>query len=124
MSLELRPTPTDGYPTSTSEQQFETEESITNLILSTKTPLTLNRQTHLSWIARLFFQGFPAKYTSQDASQPWLLYWVTQSFQMLGAALDAGSQQRAIDTIMLYQSPEGGFAGGPGQFPHLLPTYA
>ena len=25
---------------------------------------------------------------------------------------------------MACQNPEGGFGGGPGQFPHLLPTYA
>lgn len=31
---------------------------------------------------------------------------------------------RAINTIMALQHPFGGFAGGPGQFPHLLPTYA
>jgi protein farnesyltransferase subunit beta len=28
--------------------------------------------------------------------------------------------------IMIYrcQSPKGGFGGGPGQYPHLAPTYA
>lgn len=31
---------------------------------------------------------------------------------------------RCIDTIMACQHPGGGFSGGPGQFPHLLPTYA
>ena len=31
---------------------------------------------------------------------------------------------RTIDTLLAMQHPEGGFAGGPGQFAHLLPTYA
>ena len=31
---------------------------------------------------------------------------------------------RAIATLLALQHPSGGFAGGPGQFPHLLPTYA
>ena len=31
---------------------------------------------------------------------------------------------RAIDTIMGWQHPDGGFGGGPGQAAHLLPTYA
>jgi protein farnesyltransferase subunit beta len=31
---------------------------------------------------------------------------------------------RAIDTIMQWQHPDGGFGGGPGQAAHLLPTYA
>lgn len=26
--------------------------------------------------------------------------------------------------LELCQSPEGGFGGGPGQYPHLAPTYA
>ena len=31
---------------------------------------------------------------------------------------------RAINTIMKFQHPDGGFGGGPQQFPHLLATYA
>ena len=31
---------------------------------------------------------------------------------------------RAIDTIMAWQHPDGGFGGGPKQAAHLLPTYA
>jgi protein farnesyltransferase subunit beta len=31
---------------------------------------------------------------------------------------------RAIATFLSFQHPTGGFAGGPGQIPHLLPTYA
>ncbi|QRV95735.1 terpenoid cyclase [Ceratobasidium sp. AG-Ba] len=69
-------------------------------------------------------QGLPARYTSQDASQPWLLYWALQSLTCLGVQLDPNTRQRAIDTIMANQHPDGGFGGGPGQIPHLLPTYA
>lgn len=29
-----------------------------------------------------------------------------------------------MDTILAMQHPDGGFCGGPGQFAHLLPTYA
>jgi prenyltransferase beta subunit len=32
--------------------------------------------------------------------------------------------RRGIETILSFQHPSGGFAGGPGQLPHLLPTYA
>lgn len=31
---------------------------------------------------------------------------------------------RAIDTVLATQHPDGGFGGGPGQLAHLLPTYA
>ncbi|CAE7103902.1 unnamed protein product [Rhizoctonia solani] len=42
----------------------------------------------------------------------------------LGVQLDPGTKQRTIDTIIANQHPDGGFGGGPGQLPHLLPTYA
>ena len=38
--------------------------------------------------------------------------------------MDPVNKQRSIDTIMACQHPEGGFGGGPGQAPHLIPTYA
>jgi len=34
------------------------------------------------------------------------------------------SHARAIDKIVTWQHPDGGFGGGPGQSAHLLPTYA
>ncbi|XP_006456065.1 hypothetical protein AGABI2DRAFT_210804 [Agaricus bisporus var. bisporus H97] len=69
-------------------------------------------------------QGFPARYLSQDASQPWLLFWALQSFSALQVGLDPDNRQRSISKIMSWQHSNGGFAGGPGQSPHLLPTYA
>ncbi|KAG8915466.1 CAAX farnesyltransferase (FTase) subunit beta [Tulasnella sp. 408] len=60
---------------------------------------------------------------SQDASQPWLLYFLLQSFQTLGIAFDPDTKKKAVKTILARQHPNGGFGGGPGQFPHLLATY-
>lgn len=34
------------------------------------------------------------------------------------------TDDRAIDTVLATQHPDGGFGGGPGQLAHLLPTYA
>ncbi|KAH9976081.1 terpenoid cyclases/protein prenyltransferase alpha-alpha toroid [Russula compacta] len=61
---------------------------------------------------------------SQDASQPWLMFWTLQSFSVLQVAIDPDTKQRAINTIMRWQHPQGGFGGGPGQAAHLLATYA
>ena len=33
-------------------------------------------------------------------------------------------RQSCLDTLRRCQHPEGGFGGGPGQLPHLAPTYA
>lgn len=147
-----RSTPTDAYPTETSNLQADTED-----ILQAHVPLNdgvggsgaraLDKKSHLEFLARNLVQGFPARYTSQDASQPWLMFWTLQSFSALQVAIDPDNKQRclsffasidtrgtlyaecssvlrAIDTIMQWQHPDGGFSGGSGQAAHLLATYA
>ncbi|KIJ19640.1 hypothetical protein PAXINDRAFT_68935 [Paxillus involutus ATCC 200175] len=117
--------PDDQHITETSEIQAETEAIlIKHLPVDPDSPPPLQRTQHLQFLVRNFIQGFPSRYTSQDASQPWLLYWTLQSFSVMGVGIDPDNKQRAIDTILAWQHPEGGFGGGPGQAPHLLPTYA
>ncbi|KZV63174.1 terpenoid cyclases/Protein prenyltransferase [Peniophora sp. CONT] len=112
----------DDYPSKTSFQQRETEDVLQSN-LTPGTP-TLDKNSHLQFLVRNFVQGFPARYSSQDASQPWLMFWTLQSFSTLQVGIDPTNKQRAIDTIMRWQHPDGGFGGGPGQAAHLLPTYA
>ncbi|KAG8960194.1 CAAX farnesyltransferase (FTase) subunit beta [Tulasnella sp. 419] len=122
-----KPQTDDGWPTDSSKSQADTERVISELFkIATAQDglLNLNRNVHLNWLVRLLFQGFPARYVSQDASQPWLLYFVLQSFQSLGVAFDPDTKMKAISTILAKQHPDGGFGGGPGQLPHILPTYA
>ena len=98
----------------------------------------------MQYLIRNLVQGFPTRYTSQDASQPWLMFWTVQSFGILQVALDPTTKQkyvcrlsflwteivefvfeyRVIDKIMACQHPDGGFGGGPGQAAQLLPSYA
>ncbi|KZP13636.1 terpenoid cyclases/Protein prenyltransferase, partial [Athelia psychrophila] len=125
MSDHLARSPTDGFETDTSSIQAATEDIIASHIpLAPGPPPTLNRNAHLQYLVRNLSQGFPAKYTSQDASQPWLMFWTVQSFSVLQVGLDPVNKQKIIDTGMAWQHPEGGFGGGPGQAAHLLPTYA
>lgn len=121
MSVPLRPTPVDGFPTQTSHLQRETEELLSK---HASGQATLNKNAHMQFLVRNLVQGFPARYTSQDASQPWLMFWTLQAFSVLQVGLDPGNRQRAIDTILTWQHPDGGFGGGPKQNAHLLPTYA
>ncbi|KAF5350166.1 hypothetical protein D9756_009260 [Leucocoprinus leucothites] len=116
-------TPIDEYPSLTSRTQQETETILSEHGIINGEP-TLQKNAHLQFLARNMIQGFPARYVSQDASQPWLLFWTLQSFSALQVGLDPGNRQRAIDKILAWQHPNGGFSGGPGQSPHLLPTYA
>ncbi|KAM6499858.1 Terpenoid cyclases/protein prenyltransferase alpha-alpha toroid [Amanita muscaria] len=125
-SSNLRPTPTDAFPTLTSLAQAETEAVLQEHIpiSSNAPPPTLEKRAHMQFLVRNLIQGFPGRYTSQDASQPWLLFWTLQSFSTLQVGLDPGNKQRAIEKILSWQHPDGGFGGGPGQAAHLLPTYA
>ncbi|KAJ3747584.1 terpenoid cyclases/protein prenyltransferase alpha-alpha toroid [Lentinula detonsa] len=122
----------DNYPTPTSTSQKST---IALLVKpsppdpSTKpTPIQsgiLDVNLHLGYLGRHLLQGLPARYTSQDASQPWLLFWSFQSLSLLKVELDQGNKHKAAEGILAMQNTtEGGFGGGPGQAAHLLPTYA
>ncbi|KAH9850861.1 terpenoid cyclases/Protein prenyltransferase [Lenzites betulinus] len=120
------PTPTDGYGTPTSALQTATENLIASHILPAGTGLQpeLQKRFHFEFLLRNLRQGFPERYVSQDASQPWLIYWTLHGFSIFGAGLDDLTKKRSIETLLALQHPEGGFSGGPGQAAHLLPTYA
>lgn len=143
--MTIRPYLTDSFPTPTSKAQAETENVLLKHIPDRsegESPPTLLKNAHMQFLVRNLVQGFPSRYISQDASQPWLMFWTIQSFSILQVGLDPGNKQRyvcilfssvrmpgaylgrAIDTILTWQHPDGGFGGGPGQEPHLLPTYA
>ncbi|KAJ7730846.1 terpenoid cyclases/protein prenyltransferase alpha-alpha toroid [Mycena maculata] len=127
MASTMRPVPIDSFPTPTSSTQAETEKVLLQHFPaadSTNATPTLQKNAHMQFLIRNLVQGFPQRYTSQDASQPWLMYWTLQAFSILQVGLDPGNRQKAIDTIMASQHPDGGFGGGPKQAAHLLPTYA
>ena len=90
--------PNDSYPTPTSALQESTEH-----ILESHVPLNtseadyeLKKSTHIPFVARAMIQGFPAKYIGQDASQPWLMFWILQSFSILQVGLDPANKQRSV----------------------------
>lgn len=119
-----KPTPIDAYPTKTSDLQADTEDILQDVVPPDDAELILDKKSHLTFLVRNLVQGFPARYMSQDASQPWLMFWTVQSFSTLQISIDPDTKQRAIDTIMHWQHPDGGFGGGPGQAAHSLATYA
>ena len=101
---DIRATPIDGYPTYTSETQEATEEDLrprfeTALADDTAEPDSfsgpaLQRNQHLQFLLRNLQQGFPGRYMSQDASQPWLIFWTLQGFSVLGVGIDAQTKKR------------------------------
>jgi hypothetical protein len=96
-TITAKPLPTDSLPTETSNVQAETEEILLKHIPDASAPpITLQKKLHMQFLARNLIQGFPARYTSQDASQPWLLFWTIQSFSLLGVCLDEANNQRCV----------------------------
>lgn len=52
------------------------------------------------------------------------MYWTIHSLELLNAPIGVAHQKSCIELLARCQSPTGGFGGGPGQLPHLAPTYA
>ena len=50
----------------------------------------------MHYLIRNLTHGFPTRYTSQDASQPWLMFWTVQSFGTLQVALDPVTKQKCV----------------------------
>ncbi|XP_017589235.1 PREDICTED: protein farnesyltransferase subunit beta [Corvus brachyrhynchos] len=59
-----------------------------------------------------------------DASRPWLCYWILHSLELLDEPIPESVASDVCQFLRRCQSPQGGFGGGPGQHPHLAPTYA
>jgi protein farnesyltransferase subunit beta len=92
-----RPTPIDAYPTETSYLQVDTEKILQGQVpFDGSSGYVLNKKGHLELLVRNLVQGFPARYISQDASQPWLMYWTLQSLSALQVAIDPDSKQRCL----------------------------
>lgn len=115
--------PDDACPSVTSLEQRHTEAAIQARLAAVRAPATLSVREHVVYLHRLL-AALPAPYVTFDANRAWLVYWVSHALDLLGAPLQGALQARAISTLLHFQSPHGGFGGGPGQVPHLMSTYA
>uniref|UniRef100_A0A4X1UCT8 Protein farnesyltransferase subunit beta n=1 Tax=Sus scrofa TaxID=9823 RepID=A0A4X1UCT8_PIG len=100
----------DSVETVTSIEQAKVEEKIQEVFSSYKFNHLVPRH-HLSSFLL-------------DASRPWLCYWILHSLELLDEPIPQMVATDVCQFLELCQSPEGGFGGGPGQYPHLAPTYA
>ena len=69
-------------------------------------------------------EALPSSFTALSASRPWLLFWSLRALSLLGHELPIAFKRKCIHLLSLCQSTSGGFGGGPGQLPHLAPSYA
>nr|XP_058149256.1 protein farnesyltransferase subunit beta isoform X5 [Dasypus novemcinctus] len=94
-----------------------------HLLQETHGRLVLQREKHFHYLKRGLRQLTDA-YECLDASRPWLCYWILHSLELLDEPIPQMVATDVCQFLELCQSPEGGFGGGPGQYPHLAPTYA
>ena len=93
----MKPTRTDSYPTASSNEQATTETILAQHRPASHQPKPpLQRNLHLQYLVRNLIQGLPGRFVSQDASQPWLVFWPVQSFYFLGAGIDPDNKQRYV----------------------------
>ncbi|XP_075282041.1 protein farnesyltransferase subunit beta isoform X2 [Opisthocomus hoazin] len=83
----------------------------------------LQREKHFHYLKRGLRQLTEA-YECLDASRPWLCYWILHSLELLDEPIPQSVASDVCQFLSHCQSPQGGFGGGPGQHPHLAPTYA
>jgi protein farnesyltransferase subunit beta len=96
-----RRSPHDSYETETTDHQTETESILLkHLPRNPDLPSPLQRDAHLQFLIRNLIQGFPSRYISQDASQPWLLFWTLESFSVMGVALDPDNKQKCVAQLV------------------------
>ncbi|EDM03672.1 rCG62367, isoform CRA_b [Rattus norvegicus] len=118
----------DSVETVTSIEQAKVEEKIQEVFSSYKfnhlvPRLVLQREKHFHYLKRGLRQLTDA-YECLDASRPWLCYWILHSLELLDEPIPQIVATDVCQFLELCQSPDGGFGGGPGQYPHLAPTYA
>ena len=116
--------------TNTSVEQRSTEDSCLRLLEKAESGLAklddypmLNRYKTIPFLKR-GLRDLSGGYECLDASRPWLVYWILHSLELLEEPLSEEEKSSIVQFLSNCQDPDGGYAGGPGQVPHLAPTYA
>ncbi|CAI4224667.1 unnamed protein product [Auanema sp. JU1783] len=119
----------DEMKTSTSTEQKRTESLVkfevhNFLAHQVSTPqLLLNRVEHVHYLLRSL-KELGNSYVTLDASRTWLCYWAVHALNVLEAEIPAELKSEIVIFLRTCEHPDGGYGGGPGQYPHLAPTYA
>ncbi|XP_029454753.1 protein farnesyltransferase subunit beta-like isoform X2 [Rhinatrema bivittatum] len=118
----------DALDTVTSNEQTKVEERVQDVFNAYKiaqqwSQLVLEREKHFHYLKR-GLRHLSDAYECLDASRPWLCYWILHSLELLDEPVPESVASDVCQFLARCQGPGGGFGGGPGQHPHLAPTYA
>lgn len=81
------------------------------------------RTEHIRFIEAAI-RRLSGSYECLDSSRPWMVYWILNAAQLLGHRMHDELLDHVVNFLCQCRAPDGGFGGGPGQYPHLAPTYA
>ncbi|KAM7359519.1 farnesyl transferase beta subunit isoform 2-T2 [Cochliomyia hominivorax] len=81
------------------------------------------REEHQRFLENMLHH-LPGNYECLDSSRPWCIYWILQASHVLNFTFSPETLEQVVQFLVKCRHPEGGFAGGPGQYAHLAPTYA
>ncbi|XP_066254883.1 protein farnesyltransferase subunit beta [Euwallacea similis] len=130
ISIRSSATPADTNATKTTQEQILVEENVLKKYEDLHTQLRVNsdlpellKEQHKKFLSDSLVY-LSSNYECLDASRPWICYWILHPLSLLGVRLDDGYKSRIAQFLGKCQSSSGGFGGGPGQYPHLAPTYA
>ncbi|XP_020203246.1 protein farnesyltransferase subunit beta [Cajanus cajan] len=118
-------------PTVTQRDQWMVESQVFQIyqLFATIPPnaktlmLELQRDNHMEFLSK-GLRHLSSSFSVLDSNRPWLCYWIFHSIALLGESVDDELEDNAIDFLNRCQDPNGGYAGGPGQMPHIATTYA
>ncbi|XP_064600059.1 LOW QUALITY PROTEIN: protein farnesyltransferase subunit beta-like [Liolophura sinensis] len=120
----------DNVSTVSSREQEKVEQSVDEAYETFKSHAEfepslpeLDRKQHCAFLWK-GLENLSESYDCLDASRPWLCFWILHSLEILGEDIPCEIASRVAKFLGHCQSPDGGFGGGPGQVPHLAPTYA
>lgn len=86
--------------------------------------LKLLQTRHISYLKK-GLGAIPGSYQCLDASRPWFCFWIIHSLELLREPIPEETCIAVANFLGKCQNNDGGgFGGGPGQLPHLAPTYA
>lgn len=116
--------------TPTSTEQIKTERLIgqcfkrlEQLICLESTLPKIHRDEHIRYLES-GIRHLSTSYECLDSSRPWIVYWILNAAHLLSHSFSEPLLDQIVDFLVKCRSPNGGFGGGPGQDPHLAPTYA
>lgn len=114
----------DGFPTSTSDIQRDTEEAVLQAISKATPELLYSAPLLTIDYLKSGLNGLDSGYTTLESSRPWLCYWMTHSLSLLGEDFPDETKMRIINTLNSLRSNRGGYGGNILQLSHTAPTYA